>query len=88
MNVLIARRSPSAATYSGSMDTLATVEVVPAEPEAEMLCSLLRTAGIDCMHRLTNQGAGAFDGWAVGGPREILVRVEDLDSARDVLRTP
>jgi Putative prokaryotic signal transducing protein len=68
------------------MENLATVEVVGAVHEAEMLCSLLRSAGIDCMHRVTNQGAGAFDGWAVGGPHEILVRMQDLQSARKVLR--
>jgi hypothetical protein len=68
------------------MDRLATIEVVGTEPEAEMLCSLLRSAGIECMHRLTNQGAGAFDGMAVGGPHEILVNAQDLKSARKVLR--
>ena len=67
-------------------DELAAVEVVGTEPEAELLCSLLRSAGIKCMHRLTNQGAGAFDGWSAGGPREILVRAEDIVGAREVLR--
>ncbi len=38
------------------------------------------------MHRLTNQGAGAFDGWSAGGPHEILVRAEDIVAAREVLR--
>jgi hypothetical protein len=68
------------------MDRLGTLEVVGTEPEAELLCSLLRSAGIKCMHRLTNQGAGAFDGMAVGGPHEILVNAEDLESARAFLR--
>jgi hypothetical protein len=67
------------------VDELDTVEVVGTEPEAELLCSLLRSAGIECMHRLTNQGAGAFDGMAVGGPHEIIVRAQDLESARKVL---
>jgi len=67
-------------------DDLAAVEVVGTEPEAELLCSLLRSAGIKCMHRLTNQGAGAFEGWSAGGTREILVRTEDLTAARQVLR--
>jgi Putative prokaryotic signal transducing protein len=67
-------------------DELAAVEVVGTEPEAELLCSLLRSAGIKCMHRPTNQGAGAFDGWSAGGPREILVRAEDIVAAREVLR--
>ena len=50
-----------------------------------MLCGLLRNAGIECMYRVTDQGAGAFDGLAVGGPHEILVRREDMDAAREVL---
>ncbi len=50
-----------------------------------MLCGLLRSAGIECMYRVTDQGAGAFDGMSVGGPHEILVRREDMDAAREVL---
>jgi hypothetical protein len=68
------------------MDELAVVEVVATEPEAELLCSLLRSAGISCTHRVTNLGAGAGDGLAVGGPQEVLVRREDLARAREVLR--
>jgi hypothetical protein len=68
------------------MDELVVVEVVASEPEAELLCSLLRSAGIRCTHRVTNVGAGAADGLAVGGPQEVLVRREDLERAREVLR--
>jgi hypothetical protein len=68
------------------MDDLVTVEVVQTEMEAEMLCSLLRTAGITCMYRLTNTGAAAFaKSMASGGPQEILVRGEELVAARGVL---
>lgn len=67
------------------MADLARVEVVRTEPEAEVLCSLLRDAGIRCMHRSTNMGAGIFEGLP-GGPREVLVRVDDLAAAREVLR--
>jgi hypothetical protein len=67
------------------MDDLATVEVVRTETEAEMLCSLLQSAGIKAMYRLTNTGAGTFEGISSGGPHEILVRSEDLASAREVL---
>jgi hypothetical protein len=67
------------------MDDLVAVDVVGTEAEAELLCSLLRSAGIASMHRPTNQGAGAFDGWSAGGSREILVRAEDLAAAREVL---
>jgi hypothetical protein len=56
------------------MDELVVVEVVATEPEAELLCSLLRSAGIECTYRVTNLGAGAADGLAVGGPQEVIVR--------------
>ena len=67
------------------MDELVVVEVVVSEPEAELLCSLLRSAGIRCTYRVTNVGAGAADGLAVGGPQEVVVRAEDVESAREVL---
>jgi hypothetical protein len=69
------------------MGELVVVEVVASEPEAELLCSLLRSAGIRCTYRVTNVGAGAADGLAVGGPQDVVVRAEDVESAREVLRT-
>jgi len=70
---------------TSAVDDLVTVEVVRTESEAEMLCSLLRTAGLTCTYRLTNQGAGAFEGVPSGGPQEILVHREELAAARSVL---
>jgi hypothetical protein len=70
------------------VDDLVTVEIVGTEAEAELLCSLLRSAGIRSMHRLTDRGAGAFEGMPAGGPREILVRAEDHVAAREVLDSP
>jgi hypothetical protein len=67
------------------MDEPAVVKVVGTEPEAELLCSLLRSADIECASRQTNLGAGAADGMP-GGPYELVVRPQDLDDARDVLR--
>ena len=68
------------------MDDLTVMEVVGSEPEAELVCSILRDAGIKCMHRITNAGSGAMDGMAIGGPREIIVRADELARARDVMR--
>jgi hypothetical protein len=68
------------------MSDVAVMEVVGSEPEAEMVCSLLRTAGIQCFHRATNAGSGAADGMPVGGPRAILVREEDLTTALEVVQ--
>jgi hypothetical protein len=67
------------------MDALVAVDVVATEAEAEILCGLLRSAGIDCTHRVTDRGAGAADGRSVGGPQAVLVRSEDLESAREVV---
>ena len=66
-------------------DELAVVEVVATEPEAELMCSLLRGAGIRCVQRLSNRGAGVGDGGYALGPREVLVRAHDLGSGRKVL---
>ena len=70
---------------TSAVDDLVTLEVVRTQTEAEMLCSLLRTAGIRCMYRVTNMGAAAFRSVPAGAPQEILVRGEDLAAARDVL---
>jgi 4-hydroxy-4-methyl-2-oxoglutarate aldolase len=51
------------------MDDWVIVEVAGSEPEAELLCSVLRGAGIECLPRLTNFGAGAGDGLSTGGRR-------------------
>ena len=67
------------------MDELVVVDVVATESEAELLCALLRSAGIECARRQTNWAAGALDGLP-GGPQEVTVRSEDEASARDVLR--
>ena len=67
-------------------DELVVVEVVSGEPQAELLCSLLRSAGIECLPRLTNRGAGAGDGLGTAGPYEILVSRRDGEDAREVLR--
>jgi hypothetical protein len=71
-----------------SNDELVVVEVAGSQPEAEMLCSLLRSAGIACMPRLTSRGAGAGDGWGIGGQHEIMVRSKDAQAARKILRRP
>ena len=69
-----------------SNDELVVVEVAASQPEAEMLCSLLRSAGITCMPRLTSRGAGAGDGLGIGGQHEIMVRSKDAQAARKILR--
>ena len=67
------------------MDESVVAKVVGTQPEAELLCSLLRSAGIECDARQTNIGAGAADGMP-GGPYELVVRPQDLDDARELLK--
>ena len=69
-------------------DEWVTVEVAGSEPEAELLCSVLRSAGIECLPRLTNSGAGAGDGLGTVGAHDILVSPQDADDAREILRAP
>lgn len=61
--------------------------VVSNESEAELACGLLRSVGIDCMHRITDMafGAGGEMPSSGGGAREVLVRPADLDQARATL---
>jgi hypothetical protein len=59
---------------------------VPGEPEAEVLCGLLRANGIKCAHRPTAEEDSAFEGFGgEGGTREILVDPADLEVARALL---
>ena len=66
-------------------DQLVRVAIAPNEPAADMLCSLLRTEGIRCMSRVTDVGAGALDGVAPIGSREVLVNSDDEARARELL---
>ena len=76
--------APNAARLAQTMGVV-RLTIVPDEIEAELVCSLLRTAGIESFHRKTDFAAAAWTGLLVGGPREILVRAGDLDSAPEVL---
>ena len=70
------------------MDDWVIVEVVGSEPEAELLCSVLRGAGIECLPRLTNSGAGAGDGLGTAGAHDIMVSAHDAQDAREILHEP
>jgi hypothetical protein len=59
--------------------------VVSGEPEADIVCGLLRTAGIDCAYRDTEAIDSPLEDFTEAGPREILVQEADLDAARAVL---
>lgn len=59
--------------------------VVSGEPEAEVVCGLLRSAGIECAYRDTEAIDSALEDFIASGPREILVGAEDLEAARVLL---
>ncbi len=62
--------------------------VVSDETEADILCGLLRSAGIDCAYRDTEAIDSPLEDFQAAGPREILVREADLESARALLDAP
>ena len=59
--------------------------VVSDEPEAEVVCGLLRSNGIDCAYRDTEAIDSPLEDFTAAGAREILVRTADLEAARTVL---
>ena len=59
--------------------------VVSGEPEADVVCGLLRSAGIDCGYRDTEAIDSPLEDFTSAGPREILVRPADLEAARELL---
>lgn len=66
-------------------DESVVLTVVPNEPEAEILCGLLRSNGIECDYRETDSIDSPIEGFVPAGPREILVRPEDVEAARSLL---
>jgi hypothetical protein len=61
------------------------VKVVSGQPEAQIACGLLRSAGIECGYRDTEAIDSPFEDFAAGGQQEIFVRVADADAARALL---
>ena len=55
------------------------------ESEAEIVCGLLRSAGIECGYRDTEAIDSALEDFTAAGPREVLVYAADLDAARALL---
>ena len=59
--------------------------VVSGEPEADIVCGLLRSAGIDCAYRDTEALESPIEDFIAAGPREILVHESDLAAARELI---
>jgi Putative prokaryotic signal transducing protein len=61
------------------------VKVVSGESEAEVVCGLLRSAGIECGYRDTEAIDSPLEDFMAAGAREILVRESDLEAAKELL---
>ena len=67
-------------------EEVVVVTVVPGETEAELVCGLLRSAGIKCGYRDTEAIDSAIEDFIASGPREVLVAPDDLEAAKQLLR--
>src|SRR3954451_8106656 len=66
-------------------DDSVVLKVVSGESEAEVVCGLLRTAGIDCAYRDTEAIDSPLEDFIAAGSREILVHAADLEAAKELL---
>jgi len=66
-------------------DGTVVVTVVSSEPEAEVVCGLLRSSGIECAYRDTEEIDSPLEDFISAGRQEILVRESDLEAAQELL---
>ena len=61
------------------------LKVVSDQAEAEIVCGLVRSAGMECGYRDTEAIDSPLEDFTGAGRCEILVRPSDLESARALL---
>jgi hypothetical protein len=66
-------------------DGTVVVKVVSGQSEAEVVCGLLRSAGIQCAHRDTEAIDSPLEDFIAAGAQEILVHEADLAAAQELL---
>ena len=66
-------------------DGAVVVKVVSSQSEAEVVCGLLRSAGIECAYRDTDAIDSSLEDFMAAGAQEILVRESDLEVAKELL---
>ena len=66
-------------------ENVVVVTTVSGEPEAEIVCGLLRSAGIECAYRDTEAIDSPLEDFTAAGRREIVVRAADLETAKELL---
>jgi Putative prokaryotic signal transducing protein len=59
--------------------------VVSGSSEAEVVCGLLRSAGIECSYQDTEAIDSSLEDFIAAGPQEILVQEADLEAAKELL---
>jgi Putative prokaryotic signal transducing protein len=69
-------------------DDTVVLTVVASEPEAELVCGLLRSEGIECAFRDTEAIDTTLEDFIAAGSQEILVREADLEAAKELLAAP
>ena len=69
-------------------DDAIVVKVVSGVSEAQVVCGLLRSAGIECGHRDTEAIDSSLEDFMSSGSQEILVRASDLSAAKELLAAP
>ena len=69
-------------------DSAVVLTVVSGEPEADVVCGLLRSEGIKCAYRDTEAIDSPLEDFMAAGAQEILVRESDLEAAKELLAAP
>ncbi len=69
-------------------DETVVLTVVSGEPEADVVCGLLRSSGIVCGYRDTAAIDSPLEDFTAAGRQEILVRQSDLEAAKELLAAP
>jgi hypothetical protein len=62
-------------------DDRVVVKVVADEAEAELVCGLLRSNGIECAYRPTEAIDSPLEDFTAAGGQEIIVHQKDLELA-------
>jgi hypothetical protein len=71
--------------HAVAADGTVVVKVVTGQSEAEVVCGLLRSAGIECAYRDTEAIDSSLEDFMAAGSREVIVREADLEAAKELL---
>jgi hypothetical protein len=66
-------------------DGAVVVKVVSGQSEAEVVCGLLRSEGIECAYRDTEAIDSSLEDFMAAGAQEILVHESNLEAAKELL---